>query len=199
MSPEPSLTALEEASKLMPKHTGRVLNIIQFPDERLKTVSAPVISDIVNDAELQNLMDDMVATVERANAAGLAAIQVGVPLRVLIVRDENGQTRKVINPTITAISEEKVTAKEGCLSFMGLFINVKRAARVGITYTDERGERVALNNSNNLLARAIQHEIDHLDGKTFLDRVSNVERGIALNKNKIAKRQIKRMVKRLGG
>lgn len=188
--------ALAEATNAMPKRVPVVMNIIQFPDARLKTVSMPVVADIVNDEPLQNLMDDMVATMMRARAAGLAAIQVGVALRVLVVVDDEGNPHKVINPTITAVSQETETTKEGCLSFLGLFINVKRPREVVVSYTDERGERKTLKGSNQL-ARAIQHEIDHLDGKTFLDRVSNAERIMALNKNKLAKRRIKQTVKKL--
>jgi peptide deformylase len=97
---------------------------------------------------------------------------------------------------LVEVSAEQELAKEGCLSFLGLFVSVKRPARATVEYWDEKGCKQTAS-KDGLLGRAIQHEIDHLDGKTFLDRMSNLERSNALNKNKAAKRRLKATIKRL--
>lgn len=190
------LQTATEALKEKP-YQPQVLGIRQYPDPILSVVSDPVLTDIKNDMQLQRLLADMALTMMVTKAAGLAAVQVGVPLRVLVVADQNPRLPwekpkvvKVINPRIVSISKEMDRRREGCLSFAGLFIAVPRPATCVVEYYNELGEKVSTE-GNGLLARAIQHEIDHLDGKTFLDRVSAFARGEALRKNKFAQRRIR--------
>lgn len=185
------------ASDIKTTRAGVVLPILQYPHPTLTTPASPVISDIANDESLQGLLNDMVATMKAARAAGLAAPQVGVGLRVLVVQDETGKVTKAINPRVVEVSSETERMKEGCLSFMGLFINVARPAEAVIEYFDETGKLVTSAEDGHL-GRALLHEIDHLDGKTFLDRVSNFERREALRKNEHAKRKVKALQKSLG-
>lgn len=175
---------------------GQALNILQYPDPKLSQVSKAVISDIPNDLRLQSLLNDMAVTLRTANAVGLAAIQVGVDLRALVVRGEDDEVLKVINPRVISTSTKQERSREGCLSFLGLFINVRRPQSVSVEYFDEKGVK-QLAEYGSLVGRAIQHEIDHLDGLTFLDRVSSVERSDAFRKNKIAKRKVKAVVRKL--
>jgi len=181
----------------LPQRQPKTLSVLRFPDPVLTQVSMPVIGDIKSDARLQNLLDDMVMTMEQMKGLGLAGIQVGVALRVMIVLDPStGEPRKVINPTVVSVSKEIERKEEGCLSFPGLFLDIKRPRRVEISYFDENGDVVSLK-ADDQLARAIYHEIDHLDGKTYLDRLSSAERQRALQKHKLAKRKFNQMVKSL--
>lgn len=173
-----------------------VLPILQWPDAMLSKASLPVLTDIVTDQGLQNFLEDMVETMKATRAVGLAAVQVGIPLRVLTVQDGMGGFAKVINPQLVEVSKEVAPEKEGCLSFIGVTVNVKRPKTVKVEYFNEKGEKVTTD-SNGLLARAIQHEMDHLDGKTFLDRVSSVERSDILNKHRIMKRKVAGVMKKM--
>jgi peptide deformylase len=187
---------MQELNDVMPApRQAVVLPVLQYPNPMLSQVSRPIVSDIVTDKALQTLLDDMVMTMRQTGAVGLAAVQVGQPVRALVVRSGNNFI-KVINPRITHASQAQVTTKEGCLSFFGLFINVRRAASVTIEYFDEQGKPQSTS-GDALLARAIQHEIDHLDGKTFLDRVGAVERSEALRKQRLAQRKVKQAIKAL--
>jgi peptide deformylase len=183
----------EIKDQLQDKHQPQIRGILQYPDERLNVVSAPVLSDIPNDAELQNLLSDMVETMAAFRGVGLAAIQLGVPTRALVV-NVDGNVTKVINPRLVEVSEEQATEKEGCLSFLGVYINVRRPAEVVVEFFDETGTKRTVA-GDGLLARAIAHEIDHLDGKTMLDRVSKVERSMALEKHRVAQRRVKAAAK----
>lgn len=170
----------------------RMLEIVQWPDPILNTKSSLILNDIVDNKDLQDLLDDMVATMTAYKAVGLAAIQVGVPVRALVVTDSNGSTPiKVINPVLKS-ENGRVYTHEGCLSFPGLFVKVARPESVVVQYFDENGE-LKETNSTGLLGRAIQHEMDHLDGKTYLDKLNRFERSRALNKFKIIKRKIKKL------
>ena len=142
----------------------------------LKTISKPV--EAVDD-DLRALMDDMLETMYAAPGIGLAAIQVGVPKRVLVMdlsRDEGPKApRYFVNPEILWASDETLPYEEGCLSVPEVFDEVERSARVRLRYLDYRGEAVE-EEAEGLFAVCIQHEIDHLTGVLFIDPLSRLKR-----------------------
>jgi peptide deformylase len=154
----------------------------------LKQRSAPV--EAVDD-ELRALMDDMLETMYAAPGIGLAAIQVGVPRRVLVMDlardDEPPAPRHFVNPEILWRSEETVPYQEGCLSVPEIFDEVERAAKVRVRYLDYHGQAVE-EAAEGLYAVCIQHEIDHLDGVLFIDHLSRLKRDRAVSKVKKAAR-----------
>lgn len=138
------------------------------------------------DDELRALVRDMFETMYHAEGIGLAAPQVGVGMRILVVDvresgEEGGGRLALINPRVVAVSEETEKEPEGCLSIPGLEEVVERPARVEIRGFDPEGREVRLEAAD-LLARALQHEIDHLDGVLFLDRVSPLKRRMLVKK-----------------
>jgi len=164
-----------------------ILPILVAPDPRLKRKAERVARV---DAEVRRLMDDMLETMYAAPGVGLAAPQVGVLKRVLVVDIGKGTDRKPIrmaNPEIVVASEERVAYEEGCLSFPEQFAEVERPTRVKIRYLDHENE-VREIEAEGLLATCIQHEMDHLDGVLFVDHISALKRGIILRKLKKAKR-----------
>ncbi|HEY1415847.1 MAG TPA: peptide deformylase [Caulobacteraceae bacterium] len=148
----------------------------------LKTVSRPV--EGVDD-KLRALMDDMLETMYAAPGIGLAAIQVGVPKRVLVMdlsRDEEPkQPRHFVNPEILWASEETVPYEEGCLSVPEIYDEVERSAKVRVRYLDYQGQAVE-DHAEGLFAVCIQHEIDHLNGVLFIDHLSRLKRARAVAK-----------------
>ncbi len=149
------------------------LNILHFPDLRLRNKAEPVAE--VN-AEIRTLLDDMLETMYDAPGIGLAATQVNVPLRVVVidVSEEKNQPRCFVNPEILEqIGVEEM--EEGCLSVPGVFETVSRAERIRVRALDRNGEAFELD-VDGLLAVCIQHEIDHLDGKLFVDYLSEMKR-----------------------
>jgi peptide deformylase len=158
--------------------------ILVVPDPVLKKVSARV--DVVDD-ELRALMDDMLETMYAAPGVGLAAIQVGVPKRVIVMdiarAEEEKQPRYFINPEILWASEETAPYEEGCLSVPEIYDEVERPARVKIRYQNYRGETVE-EEAEGLFAVCIQHEMDHLDGVLFIDHLSRLKREQAVKKVK---------------
>ena len=148
----------------------------------LKTVSAPVTA--VDDG-LRALMDDMLETMYDAPGIGLAAIQVGVPKRVLVMdlsRDEEPKApRYFVNPEVLWASEETVPYEEGCLSVPEIYEEVDRSAKVRLRYLNYQGETVE-EEAEGLFAVCIQHEIDHLDGVLFIDHLSRLKRDRAVAK-----------------
>ena len=159
-----------------------VLPIIVAPDPRLKAKCAPV--ERV-DGGIRKLMDDMVETMELAQGIGLAAPQVGVKKRVIVVDvTPSGEPRNPIrmaNPEIVWASEERIAFEEGCLSLPDQFAEVARAARIRVRYLDHENEIRELE-ANDLLATCIQHEMDHLDGILFVDHISALRRSIILRR-----------------
>ncbi len=159
-----------------------ILPILIAPDARLKTISRPV--DEVDDG-VRALMDDMLKTMYAAPGVGLAAIQVNVPKRVIVMdiaRDgESPQPRFFVNPEITWRSEELAVFQEGCLSFPEFFDDVERASTVKVRYLDYHGkQREEL--AQDLFAVCIQHELDHLEGVLFVDHLSRLKRDAILRK-----------------
>ncbi len=150
-----------------------ILNILQFPDPRLRNKARPV--ERVDDA-IRQLVDDMFETMYEAPGIGLAAVQVNVAKRVVTIdiSEEQDDPRVFINPRILETEGEE-ESKEGCLSVPGYFDLVKRAEKVRVSALDRDGKPFELE-TDGLLAVCIQHEIDHLDGKLFVDYLSGLKR-----------------------
>lgn len=164
-----------------------ILPIIEVPDPRLKTISEPV--DAVTD-DIRTLVSDMFATVYDAPGIGLAAIQVGVPQRILVIdlqeeEDEEGNPikdpRVFINPELIDPAEDMRTYEEGCLSVPDQFADVDRPDSVTARWLDENGEQHE-ERLEGMLATCIQHEMDHLEGILFIDHLSRLKRQIVLKK-----------------
>ena len=160
--------------------------ILTVPNPVLKHVSTPV--EVVDD-ELRALMDDMLDTMYAAPGIGLAAVQVGVPKRVIVMdlarEGEDPQPRYFVNPEITWRSEDLAVREEGCLSVPDIYDEVERPARVGLKYLNYQGE-VVEEDAEELLAVCIQHEMDHLNGVLFIDHLSRLKRDRAVAKVKKA-------------
>jgi peptide deformylase len=158
--------------------------ILTVPDPVLKQRSLPV--DKVDD-ELRALMDDMLETMYDAPGIGLAAIQIGVPKRVIVMDlargDEPKAPRYFVNPEILWASEELKPYEEGCLSVPEFFDEVDRPAQVKLKYLNYHGEEV-IEDADGLYAVCIQHEMDHLDGVLFIDHLSRLKRDTAVRKVK---------------
>jgi len=161
-----------------------IRDIVIYPDKRLKEISRPVESF---DEELHTLLDDMYETMINRNGVGLAAIQIAVPLRVLIinvpvetdsedprVQQPKENTLEVINPVILE-AEGKTRYQEGCLSVPGYFEEIDRYKKIRSEYQDRHGEKFILEDDD-FLAIALQHEMDHLDGKVFVEKLSILKR-----------------------
>jgi peptide deformylase len=149
------------------------LTILEFPDPRLRTRAAPVAAV---DGSLRDLIDDMLETMYAAKGIGLAATQVNVHQRILVtdVSEERNEPRAFINPEI--LSRDGVeTSQEGCLSVPGYYDEVERAARIRVRALDRDGKAFE-QDLDGLLAICVQHEIDHLDGKLFVDYLSEMKR-----------------------
>ena len=144
-----------------------IIPIVEYPNDVLRK-KAEKIKD-PKSPEVKRLILDMLETMEdNGNALGLAAPQVNDSVRLCIIKFDR-KTYILINPKITGRSWKKETAEEGCLSFPGKFIPVKRHRKVTVKAQDRKGEKIIIK-ADGLLARALQHEIDHLDGILFIDR-----------------------------
>jgi peptide deformylase len=161
-----------------------IRSILLVPDPRLKQVSKTV--DRVDDG-LRRLMDDMLETMYAAPGIGLAAIQVGEPVRVIVMdlarEGEERQPRHFVNPEILWASEETAPYEEGCLSVPEIYDEVERPARVKLRYMNYAGETVE-EDAEGLYAVCIQHEMDHLNGVLFIDHLSRLKRERAVAKVK---------------
>jgi peptide deformylase len=162
--------------------------VLTAPDPRLKVVSEPVAKV---DGELRTLIDDMIETMYDADGIGLAAIQVGVPKRMLVMdidqRDGKKNPRVFINPVITWASDEMAVNEEGCLSIPEIWDEVERPARIKAEYLDRDGKKQELE-ADGLLAVCLQHEMDHLEGILFVDHLSKLKRTMAMKKLQKAKK-----------
>lgn len=150
-----------------------ILNILHYPDPRLHKVAKPV---AVVDERIRTLVRDMAQTMYDAPGIGLAATQVDVHERVIVIdlSEEQNQLMVLINPEIVWASEEIQTYEEGCLSVPGIYDEVKRAAQVRVKALDETGKSREIE-ADGLLAVCIQHEMDHLNGKVFVERLSSLK------------------------
>jgi len=144
------------------------LEIRTFPDPILSQKTAKIKDPFT--PEIQDLILNMIATMrDEGNAVGLAAPQVGKSLRLCVIQDE-GVDYVLINPSITSKSKTKVISEEGCLSFPGEFFPIPRHEKVQVRYLDKDGKEAKIK-AGGLLARALQHEIDHLDGILIIQRI----------------------------
>ena len=148
------------------------LKIVEYPNPILLKKTEPVLD--VKKASIKKLISDMLETMEKNNGVGLAAPQIGKSLRLCVIRVEN-ETYVLINPRVTYKSYLKEIWEEGCLSFPGKFIPVKRHKKVRVKAQNELGEEITLKAAG-LLSRALQHEIDHLDGKVFIEKEIKVRK-----------------------
>lgn len=150
------------------------LNILEFPDPRLRKVAEPV--EKVND-EIRQLCADMLETMYEAPGIGLAATQVNVHKRLLVcdVSEEGSKPLIFINPEIQNLTDELSAYDEGCLSVPGFFEEVERPSKVLVKALDQKGEAFEME-IDGLLSTCVQHEIDHLDGKLFVDYISPIKR-----------------------
>jgi peptide deformylase len=164
-----------------------LLTILEYPDARLKTVAKPVTRF---DERLRQLVADMAETMYAAPGVGLAATQVDVHERLLVVdvSEAKDELRVFINPEIVWASEEQVECEEGCLSVPGIYDAVTRPSRVRVRAQDERGERFELE-CEGLLAVCVQHEMDHLLGKVFVEYLSPLKQERI--RTKMRKRRVK--------
>lgn len=168
-----------------------LLEIIEFPDERLRTVAKPV---SVFDTALQQLVEDMFETMYAAPGIGLAATQVNVHKQLIVMdlSEDKNQRRVFINPRIVRSEGEQVY-QEGCLSVPGVYADVKRAEQLTLEAQDASGQTFTLE-ADGLLAVCIQHEMDHLAGKVFVDYLSPLKRQLV--KRKMDKRHREQLAER---
>ena len=164
---------------------GNVMTIkplIILPDPLLRQASKPI-EQI--DTEIQRLADDMLETMYDAPGIGLAAIQIGVPRRMLVIDvAREGEEKKplvFINPEIVASSDERSVYEEGCLSIPDYYAEVERPARVTVKHLDRDGKEL-ITEAEGLLATCVQHEIDHLNGVLFIDHISRLKREMVIKK-----------------
>ncbi|MDA9723275.1 peptide deformylase [Candidatus Pelagibacter sp.] len=158
-----------------------IRTIITEPNEILRQVSKPVLK--VGNEE-RKLMDDMLQTMYAANGIGLAAIQIGIPKRIIVMDiSKNGKKNPLffVNPIIKNKDKEKTTYEEGCLSVPNYFAEVDRPKYCEVEYLDYRGESKVLK-ADGLLATCIQHEMDHLEGILFIDYLSKLKKTMIVKK-----------------
>lgn len=151
-----------------------VLDILEFPDPRLRIKARPVVEF---GPPVARLVEDLLETMYSAEGIGLAATQVNIAQRVLVidVSEQRDQPQVFINPQIEVVDRELAEYDEGCLSVPGFFETVARPRQVAVTAQDKTGDSFELN-AEGLLATCIQHEIDHLNGKLFVDYLSSLKR-----------------------
>jgi len=162
--------------------------ILTAPDPRLQAISTDV--ETVDDA-IRQLVDDMADSMYAADGIGLAAVQVGVPKRVLVIdldqKEGKKNPRAYINPKILWASDEVAVYEEGCLSVPEIWDDVERPARINCEYLDRDGNKQLLE-ADGLLATCLQHEMDHLNGVLFIDHLSRLKRSMAIKKLTKAKK-----------
>lgn len=151
-----------------------LLDILEFPDARLRTVAEPV--DVVDD-DVRKIIDDMFETMYDAPGIGLAATQVNIHKRIIVidVSEDGDEPLVLINPTFEILDETLDKMQEGCLSVPGFYEDIKRPNHILLKALDRNGEPYELK-AEGLLAVCIQHEIDHIEGKLFVDYVSSLKR-----------------------
>lgn len=167
-----------------------IYKILTEPDPILRQISKPVES--VTD-EHRQLMDDMLETMYDAPGIGLAAIQIGEPLRIIVIdiadheNDEPKDPRYFVNPEIIEKSDATKPYKEGCLSVPEIYDIIERPSEITVNYLDYHGNPQTLH-ADDLLAVCLQHEIDHLDGTLFIDKLSKLKRQLVMSKIRKAKK-----------
>ena len=158
-----------------------VKTIVTEPNKILRQISKPV--DSVGKEE-QDLMDDMLETMYDANGIGLAAIQIGIPKRIIVMdigKEEKKEPRYFVNPVIMKKDSIKNTHEEGCLSVPDQFAEIDRPSKCEVEYLDYNGKKQLLK-ADGLLATCIQHEMDHLEGILFIDYLSKLKKSMIIKK-----------------
>lgn len=179
-------TAVNEILAPTPRKP-QVLGLVLHPNELLRKASLLWTSAIKDNVELQNLVDDMIETMKLTGAMGLSAVQVGNLTRLFVIRDER-RFLTFINPELKKVDCGTLFEKEGCISFPGVFECVLRDEKVELTGTQLDGTSLTVT-LNGMSARAAQHEMDHLNGVLFIDKMSTFKRQAALRDLKINKRK----------
>jgi peptide deformylase len=163
------------------------LDIITLPDPLLRRSSAPV--ERVDD-ELRHLIDDMLETMYDAPGIGLAAVQIAIPRRVIVMDvkyrlpdDEGGEAEPIamVNPEILTLGDDMRVHEEGCLSIPEFYAEVERPAKITVRYTDRDGKECT-RECEDVLSTVVQHEVDHLNGKLFIDYISRLKRDRVIKK-----------------
>jgi peptide deformylase len=183
------IRALTALSSALTSPAMAVCDIIKLPDKRLRLVSEPVKRI---DADVRALVDDMFETMYKAPGIGLAAIQIGVPKRVIILdlskKEDDHKPQVFINAEVSWASKETSKYEEGCLSIPDYYEEVERPAEVKVKYLDLDGKAHEIE-AKGLVATCLQHEIDHINGVLFIDHLSRLKRSLIIKKfNKAAKK-----------
>ena len=171
-----------------------IKEIVTVPDEILKKISEPIEKLGINEKKLIN---DLFDTMYNSNGIGLAAVQVGILKRVLVVdvssKDEKKQPMALINPVIKNLSTDMSVYEEGCLSIPETFIEIERPKICEVEYVDEKGSKKNLK-CDGLLSTCVQHEINHLDGKLIIDHLSKLKKDFIIKKISKIKKNPDRIV-----
>ena len=171
-----------------------VKEIITVPDEILKKVSKPIEKIGINE---KKLIDNLFDTMYNSNGIGLAAVQIGILKRILVIdvstKDEKNQPIVLVNPVIKNLSNEKSIYEEGCLSIPETFIEIERPKICEVEYIDRKGSKKILK-CDGLLSTCIQHEINHLDGKLIIDHLSKLKKDFIIKKISKIKKNPNRIV-----
>lgn len=160
-----------------------LLPILEYPDTRLRTIGAAVDAETLTSPEFQKLLDDMFQTMYEAPGIGLAAAQINVHQRFMVIDVTEGRDQPLVfvNPVIRDKSVDLRAYQEGCLSIPGIYADVTRSDGIVVDALDRHGKPFTLT-TDGLLATCIQHEVDHLDGKLFIDYLSPLKRERAVKK-----------------
>ena len=171
-----------------------IKEIITVPDEILKKVSQPIEKIGVNE---KKLIDNLFDTMYNSNGIGLAAVQIGILKRILVVdvstKDEKNQPIVLVNPVIKNLSDEKSIYEEGCLSIPETFVEIERPKICEVEYIDEKGSKKILK-CDGLLSTCVQHEINHLDGKLIIDHLSKLKKDFIIKRISKIKKNPDRIV-----
>tara|TARA_Y100000590_G_scaffold414144_1_gene510759 strand:- start:324 stop:848 length:525 start_codon:yes stop_codon:yes gene_type:complete len=171
-----------------------IRKILTEPNKILRQISLPV--EKVGEEE-RKLMDDMLETMYSARGIGLAAIQIGIPKRIIVMdlskEDKKKEPRYFVNPIIKNKNKKLATYEEGCLSVPGQFAEIDRPSECEVEYLDYYGKKKFLN-ANGLLATCIQHELDHCEGKLFIDYLSKLKKSMIIKKLSKQKNNPERIV-----
>lgn len=159
----------------------------------IKKYGDPVLREIAQrveniDSEILEILDNMVETMYETKGVGLAAPQVGISKRMFVCDQGDGVVRKIINPTITPLTEKLIDCEEGCLSVPGIYKKVQRPEKIKIEYTNEKGENV-VEEAEGLLSIIMQHEYDHLEAVLFVDRISPIAKRMISKKLQSLKKE----------
>lgn len=181
----------QEKKALNPDRKPSLLKLVRYPNKLLNHPSLLVTSSIIDDVELQELLQDMEYTLTHYRATGLAAVQVGVNVQVLLIQDQFKQPWKIINPVIKSVNGSQYEV-ESCLSVPGVATRMTRPSEITVQFMNEHGE-LKTETFTGLLARALAHELEHIQGIVYLDKLSKVQRDGLVRKYQIFMKQFKKV------